>query len=118
MDNNQNIIIEENLPKKILLLGRQGVGKTSLKSIIFENKTANETFKLGSTHEIQEVHLNFMNNIPITILDSPSKQDYIKQYFTSKKEIVFSHVDILIFVIEPDNNNNKIELDELAYFEK
>ena len=118
MDNNPNIIIEENLPLKILLLGRPGVGKTSLKSIIFENKTAKETFKLGSTHEIQEVHLNFMNNIPITLLDSPSKEDYIKQYFTTKKEIIFSNVGVLIFVVEPENNNKNESDNELTYFEK
>ena len=120
MDNNQNVIIKENLnlPLKILLLGRSGVGKTSLKSIIFENKQPKDTFKLGSTNEIQEVHFNFMNNIPITLLDTPSKENYIKQYFSTKKEIIFSNVSMLIFVVEPENNNKNESDNELTYFGK
>ena len=47
---NQNIIIEENEPLKILILGRPSVGKTSLKSMIFENKTAIDTFRLDSSN--------------------------------------------------------------------
>ena len=47
---NKNIIIEENEPLKILILGRPEVGNTSLKSIIFENKTAIDTFRLGSSN--------------------------------------------------------------------
>ena len=119
MEDNPNAIIEENNPIKILILGRPGVGKTSLKSIIFENKTPNDTFKLGSTNEIQELHLNFLNNFPVTILDFSSKDDYTKQYFTTKKETIFSNVGALIFVVEPETNNIKNEPEnELTYFEK
>lgn len=117
---NKNIIIEENEPLKILILGRPGVGKTSLKSIIFENKTAVDTFRLGSSNEIQETHLNFLSNIPIAILDCCCKDDYINQYFTAKKEKIFSNVGVLIFVVAiSDKNNNKNESEnELTYFEK
>ena len=118
MENNQNVIIEENLPLKILLLGRPGVGKTSLKSIIFEKKQAIDTFKLSSTNEIKEIHFNFMNNIPITLLDTPSKEDYIKQYFTTKKEFIFSNVGVLIFVIEPEHSKKSESDNELTYFGK
>ena len=60
-----------------------------------------------------------MNNIPVTILDFSSKDDYTKQYFTTKKETIFSNEGALIFVVEPENNNIKNEPEnELTYFEK
>ena len=41
---------------------------------------------------------------------------YIKQYF-NKKKIIFLNVEILIFVVQPEDNN-KIEEEEASYFEK
>lgn len=119
MEENENLnkINEENLPKKILLLGKAGAGKTSIKSIIFQNKAAADTLKLCSTNEIEETHLYFINNRPITILDCSSKDDYIRQYFNTKKKIIFLNVEILIFVVQPEDNN-KIEEEEASYFEK
>ena len=117
-DNPNKINLDnENLPKKILLMGKKGVGKTSIKSIIFQNNTPKGTLKLCTTNEIEETHLNFLNKIPINILDCSSREDYAKQYFTTNKKNVFSNVDILIFVIQPQNNN-KIEEEENLYFEK
>ena len=114
---NLNKIIEKNLTKKVLLMGKTGVGKTSIKSIIFQNKTGKDTLKLCSTNEIEETHFNFLNNIPLNILDCSGKDEYFKQYFTTKKEIIFTNVEILIFVTSPESNN-KTKDDELTYFEK
>lgn len=122
MEENENFnkINEENLPKKILLMGKTGVGKTAIKSIIFQNKTAVDTLKLCSTNEIEETHLYFINNFHINVFDCvdfSSKDDNIKQYFKNKKKFIFSNVEILIFVVQPEKNN-KIEEEESQYFEK
>lgn len=122
MEENENLnkINEENLPKKILLMGKTGVGKTAIKSIIFQNKTAVDTLKLCSTNEIEETHLYFINNLHINVFDCvdfSSKDDNIKQYFKNKKKFIFSNVEILIFVVQPEKNN-KIEEEESQYFEK
>ena len=116
-ENPNKIIIEDNLSKKILLMGKTGVGKTSIKSIIFQNNTGKDTLKLCPTNEIEETHFNLLNNIPLNILDCSGKDEYIKQFFTTKKEIIFTNVEILIFVVQPENNN-KIKDEELTYFEK
>lgn len=39
--------------KKILLMGTQGVGKTSMRAIIFANYIANDTQRLGATQQIE-----------------------------------------------------------------
>ena len=114
---NSNKINEENLEIKIILIGKKGAGKTSIKSLIFQNKSPQDTLKLDSTNEIEETHLNFINNMHLRILDLSSKDDYSKQYFTTKKEIIFSKVDVLIFVTQQENNP-KEKNEELTYFEK
>ena len=98
---NLNIINDNKSPfKKILLMGKIGVGKTSIKSIIFQNKSAKDTLNLAYTNEVEETHLRFMKNISLNLLDCCSKEEFIKQYFDTKKNIIFSNVDILIFVVE------------------
>ena len=102
-------------------MGKMGVGKTSIKSIIFQNKSAKDTLNLAFTNEVEESHLRFMKNISLDLLDCCSKEDFIKQYFDTKKNAIFSNVDILIFVVEAENYNHRNEndnLDDIVYFEK
>jgi len=119
---NLNIINDNKSPfKKILLMGKIGVGKTSIKSIIFQNKSAKDTLNLAYTNEVEETHLRFMKNISLNLLDCSNKEDFIKQYFDTKKNAIFSNVDILIFVVEAENYNHRNEndnLDDIVYFEK
>ena len=119
---NLNVINETKNPfTKILLMGKKGVGKTSIKSIIFQNKSAKDTLNLAYTNEVEESHLRFMKNISLDLLDFCSKEDFIKQIFDTKKNTIFSNVDILVFVVEAENYNHRNEndnLDDIVYFEK
>ena len=119
-NDNFNLIKDESVIK-ILLMGKTGVGKTSIKSLIFENKLAKDILHLACTNEIEESHFKFMNIFSLHLLDCSSKEDYIKQYFESKKEKLFSNVNIFIFVAESENYNHRNEkdnLDDIVYFEK
>ena len=54
-------------------------------------------------------------------IDAENEEEYIKEYFDSKKEAIFSNVKIFIFVAEPENYNQRNEkdnLDDIVYFEK
>ena len=119
---NLNVINENKNPfTKILLMGKMGVGKTSIKSIIFQNKSAKDSLNLAFTNEVEESHLRFMKNISLDLLDCCSKEDFIKQYFDTKKNAIFSKVDILVFVVEAENYNHRNEndnLDDIVYFER
>jgi Ras-related GTP-binding protein A/B len=119
---NLNVINENKNPfTKILLMGKMGVGKTSIKSLILQNKSAKDTLNLAFTNEVEESHLRFMKNISLDLLDCCSKEDFIKQYFDTKKNAIFSNVDILVFVVEAENYNHRNEndnLDDIVYFEK
>ena len=119
-NDNFNLIKNKNFTK-ILLMGKTGVGKTSIKSLIFENKLAKDTLELACTNEIEESHFKFMNNLSLHLLDCSSQEEYIKKYFESKKEKLFSNVNIFIFVAESENYNHRNEkdnLDDIVYFEK
>lgn len=120
-DDNFNLKREEKNFIKILLMGKSGVGKTSMKSIIFQNQAAKDTLELAYTNEIEETHIKFMKNIYLSILDCCSREHYIKKYFDSKKETLFSNVSILIFVAEAENYNflnSQDNLDDTVFFEK
>ena len=106
---------------KILLMGNKGSGKTSIKSIIFQQKLPKDTIRLAPTKEIEEIHVKIMGSININLIDCCSKDEYNNKYFDTKKEKIFSKVDILIFVIDAlefikdVNSERKKSLD---YFKK
>jgi Ras-related GTP-binding protein A/B len=105
---------EEIKKLKVIISGNKGVGKTSIKSIIFNNMEPKETLNLASSEEIQEAHINYINNINIDVLELSSNPDEIKQYFSTKKEYIFSNVTIFIFVTNAQEQKN----DDLKFFEE
>lgn len=112
---------KEERSAKILLMGKAGVGKTSMRSIIFANCAPKDTFVLGYTHEVSENRLRFMGNLMFHLLDCGGQEEFIKQYFESKREQIFSRVEVLIFVIEVENFKNQKDTEnteDLTYFEK
>jgi Ras-related GTP-binding protein A/B len=114
---NNKEVKEVKIPK-ILLMGKAGVGKTSMRSIIFANCAPRDTFVLGWTHDVNESRLRFMGNMMLKLLDCGGQNEFIRQYLDSKREQIFANVEILVFVIEAEklkaNNNN----DDLTYFEE
>lgn len=106
---------------KLLLMGKSRVGKTSMRSIIFANQAPKETFSLGYTSEVAETRSKFMGNLSISILDCGGQEEFIKQYFETKREQIFSQVEVLIFVIEAENFKNHKDtenIEDITYFEK
>jgi Ras-related GTP-binding protein A/B len=114
---------EPKIPK-ILLMGKAEVGKTSMRSIIFANCAPRDTFVLGWTHDVNESRLKFMGNMMLKLLDCGGQKEFIRHYLDSKKEQIFSNVEILVFVIEaekliqtgPPNNEDLNYFEEYIYF--
>lgn len=46
--------------KKVLLMGKSRSGKTSMRSIIFANYGAKDTFRLGPTLDVENSHVRFV----------------------------------------------------------
>ena len=116
-ENKNEIKLEEKEEKhklKVIISGNKGVGKSAIKSIIFNNFEPKDTFNLASADEIQETHINYINNIFIDVLELSSNPEEKKQYFTTKKEYIFSNVAIFIFVSDSQDQKN----DDIKYFEE
>lgn len=107
---------KEKVPK-ILLMGKGGVGKTSMRSIIFANCAPRDTFVLGYTNEVAEIRMRFMGNMMLNLYDYGGQNEFIKQYLDSKREQIFSCVEILVFVIEAERSKHNSNNEDLTYFE-
>eukprot|EP01035_Chromulina_nebulosa_P019556 gene19556-25456_t len=49
--------------KKVLLMGKSGAGKTSMRSIIFANFMAKDTTKLTPTHDVEHTQVRFLGDL-------------------------------------------------------
>jgi alpha-D-ribose 1-methylphosphonate 5-triphosphate synthase subunit PhnL len=51
------------MKKKVLLMGKSGSGKTSMRSIIFANYIARDTRRLGATIDVEHSHVRLLGNL-------------------------------------------------------
>jgi len=86
--------------RKVLLMGPGNSGKTSMRSIIFANFVAQETNNLTSTVSVERGRVRFLGNLVLNLWDCGGQQQYIKSYFTTEREAIFSNVSVLIFVLD------------------
>ena len=57
------------LRKKILIMGKSGSGKSSMRSIIFSNYVAKDVRRLGATIDIQQARFKFLGNLILNLWD-------------------------------------------------
>ena len=99
---------KKEIKRKILLMGKEKAGKTSIFSTIFTNVYPIETTLLENTESISLNKIIFFGGEYIELNDCGGKEKYIKEYLTIKKDI-FENVFSFIFVINAQNYklNNK-----------
>jgi len=84
---------------KVLLMGRFGAGKTSMKSIIFANYLAYETKRLHATNFIEHNALRFLGNLRLNLWDCGGQDIFMENYFESQRETIFQNAEVLIYVL-------------------
>lgn len=60
---------ERKRKKKVLLMGKSGSGKSSMRSIIFSNYVAKDVRRLGATIDVEHSHAKFMGNLTLNLWD-------------------------------------------------
>lgn len=55
--------------KKVLLMGKSGAGKSSMRSIIFSNQVAKDVRRLGATIDVDKKRVKFLGNLLLDIWD-------------------------------------------------
>ncbi|CAH8454397.1 unnamed protein product [Schistosoma guineensis] len=99
--------------KKVLLMGKSGSGKTSMRSIIFANFIARDTRRLGPTMDVEHTHLRLLGGLVLNLWDCGGQDGFMESYFVNQRETIFRNVEVLIYVF--DIESREISKD-LAYY--
>ncbi|KAJ1613120.1 hypothetical protein OJ253_355 [Cryptosporidium canis] len=107
--------------KKVLLMGRAGAGKTSMRSIIFANYKPRDTIRFTTTNNIEHSHLLFFGNLTLSIWDCGGQDTFMENYFESQRENIFRNTQVLIYVMEARSKylhspQSKMEIDNDLYY--
>jgi len=89
--------------KKVLLMGKSGSGKTSMRSIIFANYLARDTRRLGATIDVEHSHVRLLGNLALNLWDCGGQESFMENYFASQRDIIFRNVEVLIYVFDVES---------------
>jgi Ras-related GTP-binding protein A/B len=98
------------MKKKVLLMGKSGSGKTSMRSIIFANYIARDTRRLGATIDVEHNHVRFLGNLVLNLWDCGGQESFMDNYITSQREQIFRNVEILIYVFDVESQGFEADL--------
>ncbi|ESO05301.1 hypothetical protein HELRODRAFT_78026, partial [Helobdella robusta] len=104
----------------VLLMGKSGAGKTSMRSIIFANFIAKDTRRLGATIDVEHAHVRFLGNLILNLWDCGGQEAFMESFISNQRDNIFKSVEVLIYVfdvesreLEKDLENYKACLDAL-----
>ena len=86
--------------QKVLLMGKSGAGKTSMRSIIFANYLARDTMRLGATIDVEHSHVRFLGNLVLNLWDCGGQEAFMENYFESQRDHIFRNAAVLIYVFD------------------
>ncbi|KAL8727043.1 MAG: hypothetical protein Q9181_005849 [Wetmoreana brouardii] len=91
--------------KKVLLMGKSGAGKSSMRSIIFSNHVAKDVRRLGATIDVDKKRVKFLGNLLLDIWDCGGQDAFTESYLTTQKSYVFGDVGVLIYVFDVESSD-------------
>jgi len=98
------------MKKKVLLMGKSGSGKTSMRSIIFANYIARDTRRLGATIDVEHSHVRLLGNLHLNLWDCGGQEAFMENYFTSQRDNIFRNVEVLIYVFDVESREPDMDL--------
>ncbi|KAF1996412.1 GTP-binding protein GTR1 [Amniculicola lignicola CBS 123094] len=99
--------------RKVLLMGKSGAGKSSMRSIVFSNYVAKDVRRLGATIDVEHSNIKFMGNLMLNLWDCGGQDGFVDNYLTSQRTYVFGSVAVLIFVF--DIESREFAADVVSY---
>ncbi|CAB3404192.1 unnamed protein product [Caenorhabditis bovis] len=96
--------------RKVLLMGKSGSGKTSMRSIIFANYIARDCSRLGPTIEVEHAHVRFLGNLVLHLWDCGGQESFMENFLVSQKDQIFKNVQVLIYVFDVDSREFEKDL--------
>lgn len=98
------------MKKKLLLMGKSGSGKTSMRSIIFANYIARDTRRLAATIDVEHSHVRLLGNLTLNLWDCGGQEAFMENYFASQRENIFRNVEVLIYVFDVESRELEKDL--------
>eukprot|EP00975_Prorocentrum_lima_P009770 2080685-Prorocentrum_lima.AAC.1 len=74
-------------------MGKQGSGKTSMRSIIFANYLANDTRRLSPTLDVEHSNVRFLGDLVLNLWDCGGQEHFYESYFDSQRDEIFRGVE-------------------------
>jgi Ras-related GTP-binding protein A/B len=71
--------------KKMLLMGSEGAGKTSMHRVIFAGLPAKDTANIGYTTSKEEHKITLMGDLVLDLWDCGSQDEFMREYFHSRR---------------------------------
>ncbi|CAD6500401.1 BgTH12-07578 [Blumeria graminis f. sp. triticale] len=105
--------IKRQKKKKVLLMGKSGSGKSSMRSIIFSNYVAKDTRRLGATIDVDLSNIKFLGNLTLNLWDCGGQDAFMENYLSQQRQHVFSNVGVLIYVFDVESRD--FDRDLLTY---
>ncbi|KAI5781178.1 Gtr1/RagA G protein conserved region-domain-containing protein [Geopyxis carbonaria] len=99
--------------KKVLLMGKSGSGKSSMRSIVFSNYVAKDTRRLGATIDVEHSHVRFLGNLTLNLWDCGGQDAFMENYLATQRDHIFRSVEVLIYVF--DIESREFARDLLTY---
>ena len=100
--------------QKVLLMGKSGAGKTSMRSIIFANYLARDTMRLGATIDVEHSHVRFLGNLVLNLWDCGGQEAFMENYFESQRDHIFRNVQVLIYVFDIESRQLQTDMEYYA----
>ncbi len=85
--------------RKIILLGLSQAGKTSIRDVVFEGKTPEETQNYAATLNYER-QIEQVADEPITVMDLGGQEVFLKRFLSSMSSFIFSNVAVLVFICD------------------
>jgi GTPase SAR1 family protein len=85
--------------RKIILLGLSQAGKTSIRDVVFEGKSPEETRNYAATLNYER-QIEQVADEPITVMDLGGQEVFLKRFLSSMSSFIFSNVAVLVFICD------------------
>ncbi|CAK55827.1 unnamed protein product (macronuclear) [Paramecium tetraurelia] len=105
----------ENQLKKLLLMGQQKSGKSSMHKVIFACAPIKELQQIGVTTNVSKINVRFMGNLHIDLLDIPGQPEEQKKYLFDLKETIFSTVEVLVYLFDVETEGEQFNSELITY---
>ncbi|KNE91235.1 hypothetical protein, variant 2 [Puccinia striiformis f. sp. tritici PST-78] len=92
--------------KKVLLMGKSGSGKSSMRNMIFANMAAADTRKLGATIDMETTPIKFLGHFALRLVDCGGQDSYMHNVLSMparNRSSVFSQIGCLLYVFDVES---------------